>query len=276
MYCKKCGSLLVDGDNFCRNCGSQIDKNNSVENNVELLVDHNDSVIDNNDNKGTVNIPIADVKKSTNNGFKYVFLASFFIILLGFLFLMFNFTRYAKYNVESKVSGSSSDSSENVSKTSNSLYKVKFEGFTLGIPDSLTYEEESGIIYVGDSNDSWSAGLEIKEGSYSSLLSKKSQFPTILSQGGYECHNILEKEVNGVKFLTIQISRSGINSILAFTKLNSTYVMGLTICNRDNTYDYSVLGDISNVVLNTKVDSVSNSITTDSKIDTNSIEELLK
>ncbi len=41
-------------------------------------------------------------------------------------------------------------------------YKVSFKGFSFNIPDNLVYEEDSGILMIGDEEGTWVAQIEIE------------------------------------------------------------------------------------------------------------------
>lgn len=59
MFCRKCGSKVIDGAEFCQKCGAKIIKNEAAENSAE------DIRYDTAPSKGAV--PVAAVSASGNS-----------------------------------------------------------------------------------------------------------------------------------------------------------------------------------------------------------------
>jgi len=162
------------------------------------------------------------------------------IVAITFIVLLVN---GGKNNTSGNNSGSNTQQT-----ASKSSYEVNFKGFTFSIPDNLVYEQKGSSLIVGDEAGTWVASFELLEGSFSQMKSNKSQIQGLLQQSGITASSAVEKTLGGVDFITLEVSQSGKNAIMALAKANSMYVFGVTAFNQDNEFDYSLIETIAPIV----------------------------
>lgn len=313
MNCKRCGTLITDGDQFCKGCGTLISEiggsqttpemkmpdmmatsnptewTNSpqpmgqvpIENNMQHVVTEQpilQPVAQNNAQQVNFQQPIGqmpvqnntqhvDAGQPMNTGYNQnnkkknnlipMVIGIVAVVVFGVICIFAGKTLF---------SGSSAkdDDSEIVAQTSNT-YKVTFNNFTFDVPDDLVYELATDSILVGDSAGTWAAYIEVAEGNYNQLLSKKSQLQSVYQKAGYTSSAAVERKVNGTSYITLELVSSGQKSILGFTKANSMYVFGVTAYNLSNTYDYSLLETMSKILASAKYNEGTTNITTFAK-----------
>jgi hypothetical protein len=175
-------------------------------------------------------------------------------------------------------SGSGNDGTSNsvsgITQTSSSTYNVKFQGFTFKVPTDLIYETDSDALYIGDEDGTWQASIEIVEGSFSQLQSNKNQLISIYQQQGYGAANLNEKTYSGQDFITLELTYSGSNAILGFTKANSMYVIGATAYNMDNDFDYDTFNKVASIISTASYTGETTNMKSFNKISMNGVSKL--
>ena len=159
---------------------------------------------------------------------------------------------------------------------SNSAYTVNFKGFTFKIPTNLVYEIQSDAVHLGDEEGTWVACIEVIEGSYSQMLSKKSQLQIVYQSQGYTSSAAVEKTIGGMPFITLEISRSGKNALVGISKANSMNLFGITAYNVENEYDYKLLETVSSILSTAEYSGATNNMSVFEKPDMSGIAELAK
>jgi len=204
-----------------------------------------------------------------NSSVKFVVLGGVLVVAV-FVAVFFGTKFFAEDN-KTTEDNKVADSSNTVS-----TYKVNFKGFTFKIPTDLVYEAQSDIINLGDEDGIWVASLEVVEGSYNQLLSRKGQLQSIYQNAGYTSSAAIEKTIGGMSFITLELAKSGSNVLLGFAKANSMYIFGVTAYNMDNEYDYGLLEKVSKVLSSAEYTGETNNMQFGGKIDMSSISELAK
>lgn len=312
MNCKKCGAPLAENDIFCKNCGAAVNEMNAQNNIGGVQSTSNQNEFNNvqqpiNNGLGVEQLnnyqqPMNNYNNSynyqplynqppKNNNTKFILLGiCIAVVLVVGIILIYVFVGKDNSEIsgdgsnntgtttgENNNSGTTTDDNKNddsssVNNTSN--YTVKFKGFTFKIPTNLVYETEIDSILLGDEDGTWATYIEVIEGSYNQILSNKNQLQTIYQQQGYSANPAVEKNIGGVNFLTLEISKSGYNALLGFSKANSMYLFGTTTYNLDNEYDYEVLKTISSILSSAEFNSEANNMSTFEKVDMSGISGL--
>ncbi len=295
MNCKKCGFQLTENDQFCKNCGTPVD-NTSVQNNNEGLGNQNTqtytqldntSVQNNNEGLGNQNTqtytqqqsvsqqpmnnyngpamqqpswtsgynaqPINQAPKNSNTKFIMIGI----IVVVAIVGIIIAIGAFGGNN-------------------SNSSYTVKFNGFTLKVPTNLVYKTESDTVIIGDEEGTWAAYIELMEGSYSQLLSNKSQLQSVYQSKGCTSSAAVEKTIGGMSVITLEISQSGTNFLLGFAKANSMNLFGIAVYNMNNEYDYKLLETVSSILSSAEYTGATNNIGAFEKPNMSGIAELAK
>lgn len=253
MNCKKCGSPLLENDQFCKNCGAAVDVQNE-QSSVQQSMNYSMNQQAYQQPQQNYNQPM---NKPSGNG-KYIAIG--IAIVVGIIAIIAVISMAMNKNNNSLIGGSSAN------------YKVSFKGFTFEIPDNFIYEEGDGILKIGNEEGTWAAILELEKGSFSQLKANKNQLQAVMQQSGYTASIASEKKLGGVEFITLEVSMSGQNAIAALTKANSMYFIGVTAVNQDNEFDYKLLETIAPIVKSAKYSgNTTNNISGNSKIDINAI-----
>ncbi len=144
--------------------------------------------------------------------------------------------------------------------TNTSVYKVKLDGFTFSIPDSMMYEEADGELLIGDEAGTWVADLLVADGNYNQLKNNKGQLQSYFQQNGFTANPAEVKSLGGTEFITIEMVKGGVNLLGAYAKLNSMKTAWIAIYNQANTYDYDLLTKMASVISTAAYSDTSNSI----------------
>lgn len=238
MYCEKCGTFLGNSGNFCKNCGSPINRHGSTttysNDNLNNNLNENDNTYASQMHGQQLNYN-QPVQQKKNNSVMFVILGLVVLLVVGGGLL-------------SKIFNNSNDY-DNGLIVNNSTYKVKHGNFTYEIPNDYLYEvydEETMII--SDIDKTWFAMFGSSQGSYSTLKLRKNELKNNLEKTGVTVLNVLIKTLGGVEYITIEGSNGGTNSLMAYTKLNSSYILSIVTFNSDNKFNYSVLEKMSSIV----------------------------
>lgn len=298
MYCPKCGDPVDTGEKFCNKCGFNLDSNNQTQNNINNFQNNISQNVNNNYNQysspnitnGNVNMnniqqPMQQPawqngynsnpnfqppKKSSGFG-KYILIGLGIVVaIIVALVIIGSFAGNDNSNSGTSYNNNGSN------KRSNSSYKVNFKGFTFNVPDNLVYEEDSGVLMIGDEGGTWLAQIEVEQGSFAQLKANKSKLQSLMQQSGYTSSIAQEKTISGVEFLTMEISMSGQNAIAALTKGNSMFFMAVTVMNLDNEFDYSLLETVAPIVSTATYSNSSTNMKSGAKLDMSGLSELAK
>lgn len=269
MNCKKCGFQLNERDQFCKNCGTPVD-NSSVQNNNEGLGDQTmqdysqPTIQQPNLTSGYNSQPTNQTSKNSNT--KFIIIGIVVVALVVGVIVAINLLNDNK-------SGSNNNSSV---ANNNSSYTVKFNEFTFKIPTNLVYETQTNFISLGNEEGTWAAHIEVIEGTYSKMLSNKNQLQSLFQEKGFTASAAEEKTIGRMPFITLELSKGGINALIGYAKATSTNLFGVTLYNMDNEYDYKTLKEVSNVLSSAEYTGEANNMSTFEKIDMSVITELAK
>lgn len=292
MNCKKCGSPLAENDQFCKNCGATVnaqEEQSSVQTssqpssqpdmmqqqpmNNQPYQQPQQNYGNSNPNgwKNSYNPTPNFQQQKPNSNVKYIVIGV--VIVVAIFAGMFIFSQMGNKGDTSYSGGSGSSAT----RTSNKSYKVNFKGFTFTIPDNLVYEEDNGVLLIGDEDGTWVTQLELEQGSFSQLKANKNQLQAMMQQNGYTCTAAAEKTLGGVDFITMEISASGQKAIAALAKANAMYFIGITAMNQDNDIDYKLLEKIAPIINSAESTSTgTNNMSTNTKLDMSGFAELAK
>lgn len=292
MNCKRCGYVLTDNDQFCKNCGAAVYNTSAQNNNVGLGNSQTQNYTQSNMQQQSISQqsmnnysqpamqqpnwasgyngqPINQIPK--NNNTKFIIIGIIVaVVIVGVIVAISVFGSNKSNNSGTNNGGSS------VVNNSNSNYTVRFNGFTFKVPTNLVYEAQTDALILADEEGTWVASIEVIEGSYSQVLSRKSQLQSLYQSMGYTSSVAVEKTIGGMPFITLEISKSGVNALLGVAKANSMNLFGITVYNKDNTYDYKLLETISSVLSSAEYTGATNNISAFEKTDMSGIAGLAK
>lgn len=305
MFCKKCGSPLNENDQFCIQCGAPVNDvanqnlevmdnnvsqvsnsttnefvqgfNNQVQqpiNNVNNLNNNSFNQMPNNQNgwmNGYNSQPVYNEPKKNNNMIYIIIGIAVAVVLFLGIILVSAFGK--SDNDYSGVDNSGSNTTgTNVSK--QSTYTAKFSGFTFKIPTDLVYEIDTDSLVISDEAGTWATYILAIEGSYNSLLANKSLIQGNLQNSGYIASNAVEKTIGGKSFITTEVTKSGINAIIGYTKANSMNVFGITAFNVSNDFDYNILETLASILNTAEYTGNTNNMSVFEKVDMSTISGL--
>lgn len=295
MNCKRCGSPLTENDQFCKRCGAAANKSLAQQNTVnEQASTQTEQLVSGYNPQPTPNMiggqprnnyqqqrwtngyniqPNYNQTPQKNNGnTKFIILGV--VIVVAIIALVFIVSMFTGGNENSGLSGSNPNNPANVS--SNTSYKVNFKGFTFSIPDNLIYEEDNGVLLIGDEAGTWMTQIELEQGNFSQLKANKGQLQSVMQQNGFTASVASEKNLGGVDYITLEITASGQKAIAALAKANSMYFIGVTAMNQDNEFDYSLLETIAPIIKSASYSGSTNNMEINTSLNMSGVAELAK
>lgn len=305
MNCKKCGFALNEGDMFCKNCGASVNEvnapgmnnlgsnvNNStlVNNQMEQPMNNglnnnsfnqmpngqinNDFNAVNNQNgwmNGYNNQPVYNEPKKNNNMI-YIGIGIAVAVVLFLGIILVSAFGKSDSDYSGVNNGGSNVSGTNVSK--QSTYTVRFKGFTFKIPTDLVYELDNDSIILGDEKGTWASYINVVEGSYTQLLANKSLIQGNFQSAGYAASSAVEKTIGGMSFITVELTESGTNALLGYTKANSMNLFVVSAFNISNDFDYDIFETLASIFSSAEYTGNTNNMSTFKKIDISQISGL--
>ena len=259
MFCKNCGTQIVDGDLFCKSCGTPVAavKTETEEVKQEAVnaqpvtppVQPAQPVTPQPQTQATTVAP--QPSKKNNNSILIVIaaIACCLVIGLGILVVILLIgTSEIKNDVKDDQVESENQKEEKEEEDKSSYFKVKLGGFEMKVPDTLRYQEKEDALVIGNEDDTWAAQLNIVEGSYAQLKSNKSNMKTNFINNGYTSSDVEVQTIGDVEFITAEVGASGTNYLLGYAKGNAMYIIGVTTFDIDNEFNYDILEEIEPVI----------------------------
>ena len=268
MNCRKCGSELFEGDVFCPNCGEPVKANVQAERNMGGREEREQ-----------------DYNNTQSKGINLVVLILIIVLVIaligGIIFAIVKLTSKDTDNTKNVVS------TNTVSETNNTIvsnvnypngqvennvsyYKVKYNNFTLSIPDNMEYYLGTDGLNIANEEETWVTQLSIIDGNFMNLKSKLSTLTNYYTQKGLTVVKGPElKNINGQELVTTEISYQQENMLVTFHRLNSMNMAISVIINQANGFDYDVLEKISTIVASAKFEQESTNIKGNNKMNIN-------
>ena len=157
-------------------------------------------------------------------------------------------------NKDEEDEGKDNNTGNSTNTPSSSSQEVKFSGFTLYIPDNLEYkiDDTNNTIQLQDEDSTWLANLMIQPVRYEDLkkniTSLKSELEETFKNVGGKVSDVKAETIDGVEFITIELSVGGTNELIVYTKLDSNYCMLIEVMNEDNDFDRETLKELLPIV----------------------------
>ena len=268
MNCKKCGAALAANDQFCKNCGTPVNAQQNVSNQGVNMNSTSNGVNYN----GMGNTQPNGFNGQNNKNLMFIIIGVVIVAVIALVVVLL------LPKGDKASNGSTTDNSTTTpSQVANtSTYKVPFGGFTFNIPDNLVFQEDNGVLLIGDAEGTWAVQLHVKEASYSQLKSRMSQLQSAFQQSGIEASAFEEKSFGGVNYITSEVGVSGQYGILAISELNSMNIVYILAMNVNNDFDYSILETIAPVISSATMDSATTNMAPINGFDLNQMIELTK
>lgn len=281
MKCKKCGYQLDFTDKFCTNCGKPVNELNMSNNGDNFAyqnmqtpsyskVNTGSQIINNTPNnqqtmhnveKGNDGYSFnqnyqASAKNKNSNSIMAVVVVVAIVVAIVAVVVALNSKKSSNMNPS------------DINNTNNkSTYAVSFDGFKFNIPDDLIYKESENYLSVGNQEETWFVDLEVMKLNFSQLKNNKNLIQTGCQMQGYTCGSATEKKINGVEFITFEITYYGENFLAAYAKINSMYTMAVTVDNQSDIDDNDLLEKAAQIISSVELISSSNNISVTQKPD---------
>ena len=136
----------------------------------------------------------------------------------------------------------------NTNQAVSKTIKINFEGFSLSLPVDYMYEIKDDTLFIGDEEGTWVTELYIIDGSYSNILSNKSMLKTELEKSGYQASEAVIKNLGSIDWITSEISMSGQNGVMGYSRATATKVFGALGYTTENNFDYNTLEKLGKVL----------------------------
>ena len=281
MQCIKCGATLEDGYQVCKRCGTPVRRNNqnndiklnvvddksnenslkdapTIHNNFDNKVDTSSNDVDKSVNTNSLefdsnNIKLDDIDMTKSEDsfdsddyvdndysnkkskLKYI------VVGFGALLIVAVALVCVKFIPSKDTEVNPSEPVENI-VTYN---KLSFKNFVFSIPDKYVFSTSGDVLSISDYDGNIGMQIEISSGDYSKLVSKKDELSKSLEKKGYVSTKADTRSEDGVEYLTMEVSASGQNILLAVTKGNSSNYFTISLFNKSNNIDYELLEEVT-------------------------------
>lgn len=207
--------------------------------------------------------PIKPTSKQKNDNSKFIIIGVVAaVIIFGLLAV-----------IASLAKNNNSSSQEIINKNT---YQVNYRGYSLNIPNDLIYAEVDGTLMLTDETESWGGEILIEKGSYAQLKANKSQLKPAMESGGNSSSVAKIKTINGVEFVTLELSTNGTNAVIGFAKLNSMNFVGVSGFKKANDFDYDIFKILASIIKTAKKLDGTTNMKVDTKLNMDIISELVK
>ena len=294
MNCKKCGSILTANDQFCKGCGTPVSVASVTNPGVNQTLNSSVSTPQNSMNYQTHTTNNAGMGQASsqplynnsyntqpnynkipqqkNNNILFIILGVVIVVAIFAAILI-----VGMLNNKDKNGNLTENNNPEINQTENSsTYKVILDGFELKIPDNLVFEEDDEGLMIGDEDGTWVAQLIISQGSFAQLKTNKNQLQSLLQQQGMTSSAAQLKTLKNVEFITMEVTSSGQNAIMAMAKANSMYFVAITAFDIDNEFNYTILETVAPIISSISISDKTSNMEIGTNINFDSISELAK
>jgi len=227
MFCKNCGSKILENDIYCSTCGEllkeQIDKQS--EETLIKLTEQDDNIS----------------KSLYTNSIKTLFYGLALIALMVLnTFICYSLFSDINNKVETKTI------IEAVNK-----YSYDFIGYKLSIPNKYIFEEIEDILYIANEKDTINIQIVIEKTPYWALTSDKDKLASMFVDEGYMIvSGFKEATYHNKAFFVGELNYNNSNVIILYTQASEIDSFQMLINNDNNTYDYSKIEEITSILAN--------------------------
>lgn len=195
--------------------------------------------------------------QNTNKGGsgKYIFMAILAIAVIAAVVLVVMYLGQKDDN----TTNNNNQTTATGSSISN-VSKVKYGNYTFNVPNDMTYEVGTELVAVYDDTQTWAAQLEFVQVSYAALSNRMSELQSAFSQQGLTVSPAKKETYGGIEMITLEASANGENLLMAIAKIDSNHVLGITLANVSNEFDYNTLSKLAPIVSSVKYGESTNSI----------------
>lgn len=276
MNCKHCGAALAADDKFCKNCGTAVQTQTAepVQTAASAQPVVTTEPVATQPDMQSMTAPTFAESKSHESNLKMIILGIVAVIaviaaVLITVLVMGGEKKTADGGADSGLQGG-------VSTPAVATHTVRYQGFSMEVPDDVFTEEYSGYLAFMDSSDEWIATLEVAEGSFARVKANKNQLPALMQQSGYSCTEPKQQTLGGVEFVTMEATVAGQVATVGVAAAGSSDFMVLTVVNAYNETDYSILEKLAPVAKSIKRESYSNKVTIDNRLNLDDFKEIAK
>lgn len=184
--------------------------------------------------------------QNKNNDIKFVVIGMVIVFLLAGIIFGINVFKGKNKN--------NSDVVLNNNSTTNTYAYLK--GFKFTIPEDVFIKNSMDQLILYNATDTWEVSIEMVDKSYEllkiSIEGNKSAYQSGTMIDGMFYKNYQVKTISGREYLVLEVLKNNINFLVAFTKADSNYTIGLTMITVKNDCDYSLLNKINPIVSSIK------------------------
>ena len=287
MFCKQCGSPISENDKFCKNCGMAIvpptqGNANAVpnpatnvsfnENSTNMTTPSNNTGMTQNMNNGNFNTQpwMNNYNIPQKKNYTPYFIAGVVIVVI----LIFVVAALIAGNNKEDNNTTTNDQTTTPTFTSNT-YKVKVGNYTYEISDDLIYSVSGEYLEIGDAENTWVTRMAVEEGSFATVENRMSQLESYFEQRGATSESAQKQTINGVEYITIEVSFNGANYLCAYAAVDATHVVYMMIYDLYNEHNYDVLDVLAPTVSSIKYSNTSVGIETSDNMDLSILESFI-
>lgn len=209
------------------------------------------------------------INNQSNNNSKFIIIGVAVVVLVavvvGAIFLLGN-------KEDKKESETPSNTNTPADEEVNKASKVNFNGYQFEIPSDYVSTLNDTQLLVTDARQTWVLVFEISTGSYDVIKSRRTQLIPAFQSRGQTAKNLNVKTIDGVEFITLEVTSGGTNMVTGYTKLDSNHTIVVVGANINGTLNYSLLNNAVPIIKSATASS-SHAISSDSMNQTEDILE---
>lgn len=254
MICKKCGTTLNDKDILCPGCGSRVEEvktekieNIKIDNNSNITITDDNIKISNETTHSNQDIMPIDIKNNKKldtspiekkSKKKYLIILLVIILIISSIYIGY---AYAKsYIKKTKM---------------NVTYDIHYKNYVVSVLNRYVYDTsniEKGFLTFSDDINNYVVLININEGNYNNLKDEYLKLKPIIENQGLIVKNITKKTLYNKDYIAVEIVNHGEEQILMYTNLDDNNLITLLLINKNHTYDYTYVKNITPLIKNIK------------------------
>ncbi len=269
MNCKNCGTPVSAGIKFCPSCGSPIEDGQPQMNNANQNLTPPTGIVNQTTynqqpsmntsqpqqpannmpyNQQPVMSPYTNMNNKKNNNKIFIIVG----VVVGIILFAIIVGSMISNSKDSKSGSSNANGSTNTNSSSNTntnYTEITLNDYKFQVPSNYTGTISNGRLQLTGVDGKSVALIGIINGNYTQIASSQSYIKSYMQNSGYTVNKIGTKTISGREFVVGEVSQSGKNMLMGYTKLDNNRLFMLVVANIYYTIDYNLFNDVVPIII---------------------------